>query len=563
MTTFTELSTRILKHLHDFDPANARTFVGLHTQYDSVMPDYSRAGIEAFIQICRQDLAHIQALTQAATDTTTPTTPTTPTSLTQQENFELELLRFKLESAVFNLDEKRDWEKSPLFYLDAVDLLAYTTRDYAPLPERVTALTRHQLQIPALVEAMRANLKPPFARPVMEMGLMLWGGAVQYRQHDIIELLKSQELSTQQRTEGEKANQEALTVIQSLLEWLKGQADQYDDNFAIGSEMYQKLLRYDELLEMPLADVLATGEHDLESNYQEMVATAKLIDPQATVKEVLESLQAQHPTAAELMAFTQNRLENIRQFLVDHDLISLPNEVRPIVAPTPPPLRFGFAMMFPAGAYDKSPESYYYITLPEQDWDAARQEGWMRMFYNVQMENISVHEVYPGHFVHFMHVRESDREVSKQLFGSMAHVEGWAHYTEQMMLEEGFGKGDPAFKMAQLYAAIWRDCRYVASIKMHTQSMTVEEAVQLFMHYSFMAEGPSRAEVLRGCVQPGYFSYTLGKLMLLKLRHDLKARDGANFDLKAFHNECVGNGMPPVPLLRRKLLGANDKSSLL
>lgn len=204
MTTFTELSTRVLKHLHDFDPATARTFIGLHTQYDSVMPDYSRAGIETFIQTCRQDLADIQSLTQSTENTI---------SLTQQEIFELELLRFKLESAVFNLDEKRDWEKSPLFYLDAVDLLAYTTRDYAPLPERMTALTRHQLQIPALVEAMRANLKPPFARPVMEMGLMLWDGAVQYRQHDIIELLKSQELTTQQRTEGEKANQEALTAI--------------------------------------------------------------------------------------------------------------------------------------------------------------------------------------------------------------------------------------------------------------------------------------------------------------------------------------------------------------
>lgn len=541
---FETLSQRILKHHHAFLPSNARYFLGLH-EYDGQLPDYSQAGIENRLATARQDLAGLNKL-----DLTT---------LNPQQRFDIGVLQHNIEDTIFNLAEKRDWEKIPLFYQTELDLLSYTTRDYAPLSQRIAAMTRQEAQTPAFIAAARANLKPPFARPVMEISLMLLDGAVRYRQTDVKELLQSQELSPEARAEGQKVNEAAIQAIQGLIDWLRGQAATFDDNFAIGRAMYEKLLKYDELVEMPLEEVLAAGERDLEQNYAALVETARQLDPQASVNEVVERFKSQHPTAAELIGYSQTMLERIRQYLVDKNLISIPSETRPVVAPTPPPLRFGFASMHSAGVYEKSAESYYYITLPEPDWEAQRQEDWLRLFSYNQLEITSVHEVYPGHFIHFMHIHNAPSDVTKQLpLSSPVFFEGWAHYTEQMMLEEGFGGGDPALKIAQLIAALWRDCRYVASIKMHTQGMTVEEGIEMFKKYAGLAEGPARAEILRGTVQPGYFSYTLGKLMLLKLREDLKKRDGANFNLKAFHDACVGHGSPPVPLLRRKLLGEDS-----
>ncbi|HEX2913476.1 MAG TPA: DUF885 domain-containing protein [Chloroflexia bacterium] len=544
---FENLSERILKRHHYFQPTEARYYIGLH-EYDGVLPDYSKAGIETRTANAREDLKELAQLDR--------------NSLASQQQFDLEVLRHELEATIFNLSEKRDWEKSPMFYQSELDLLAYTTREYAPLAERVAAINRQQQQTPAFIEAARANLKPPFGRPVMEMGLMLLEGSVRYRRNDIAEMLKNPELPADLRSEGEQANEAAINAIQGLLDWLKSQEANYTDNFALGRELYEKLLKYDELVDMPLEDVLAAGETNLEQNYGQLLEVAHQIDPVISPYEVVERMAGAHPKAEELISYAQNMLERIRQYVIEKDLITIPTEVRPVVAPTPPPARFGFASMAPAGAYEKSPENYYYMTLPEDDWSAERKEDWLRMFGYNKLEMTSIHEVYPGHFVHFMHIHNAPSKVSKHLLGSPVHFEGWAHYTEQMMLEEGYGDATPELKMAQLIAALWRNCRYVASIKMHTQGMTVPEAIELFKKYVGMAEGPARAEVLRGAVQPGYFSYTMGKLMFLKLREDLKKRDGAQFDLKAFHDACVGHGAPPVPLLRRLLLGEESGTVL-
>ena len=219
--------------------------------------------------------------------------------------------------------------------------------------------------------------------------------------------------------------------------------------------------------------------------------------------------------------------------------------------------------MAPAGPFETSNESYYFVTPPEDDWTPERAEDWLTVFNYGNLEDISIHEVYPGHFVHFQHIHQAPSHVTRVLLmSSPCHFEGWAHYAEQMMLEQGYGNNDPAIRLAQLTWALVRNCRYVASIKMHTQGMSVDEATRLFMDYAGLAEGPARAEALRGTFDPGYFSYTLGKLMFLKLRDDLRARDGEKFSLKAFHDACVSNGAPPVPLLRKKLLGENSGSLL-
>lgn len=545
---FTELSERILKSYLEMNPAMARYYIGLH-EYDGRLSDLSPSSIENWLAQARSQLAELNRLD--------------PAKLSEQEKFDLELLRHNLEAGIFNLAELRDWETSPLFYANNLALFSYLTRNYAPLEDRVAALTRHQQQIPGFLAVARENLKPPFARPLLEVSIMALEGEIRFRQTEVAAISKSPLISSDLQKECGQANQAAITAIQGLIDYLKQQQAQAHDEFALGLEKYAKLLRYDELLDIPLEDVLAAGERNLEENYASLNNLAREIDPAASLPDLKARFDQQHPTASELIPYTQGLLENIREYLVAKDLITIPNDNRATVAPTPASQRWSFASMAPAGPFEKSNESYYFVTPPEDDWTPERTEDWLKVFNYGNLEDISIHEVYPGHFIHFQHIHQAPSRVTRVLLmSSPCHFEGWAHYAEQMMLEQDYGNNDPAIRLAQLTWAIVRNCRYIASIKMHTQGMRVDEATGLFMKYAGLAEGPARAEALRGTFDPGYFSYTLGKLMFLKLRDDLKKRDGASFSLKAFHDACVGNGAPPLPLLRRKLLGDNSGSLL-
>lgn len=544
---FETVSERILKGYLESQPQTAR-YLGLH-EYDGQVADLSHAALENRVDWANQELSALHQLDQ--------------TSLTEQQRFDSALLEHNLEAIPFNINEMREWEENPLFYNQGLDLVGYLSRSYAPLSERLEALTRHQQQLPAYLNEARTNLQPPFARPVIEVALRVFQGQLNHRKTEVAQAIQKPEISAALRSEAEKVNQQAMQALQEFVDYLKQQANNTHDDFAIGRDKYQRLLKHHEMLEISVEEVLAAGERDLEKNFAEFEETARRIDPNATSEKVRERLKHEHPSASELIPYTNRLLEEIRAFLIEKDLITVPGEVRPIVAPTPPQSRWSFASMATPGPFEKATEAYYYITLPEEDWDAAQQEEWLSAYSYTTLEDISIHEVYPGHYIHFLNVKQAPSRVTKTMRGSTAHSEGWAHYCEQMMLEEGYGEGKAEVKLAQLDAALKRDCRYIAAIKMHTQEMSVEDATKLFMRYSHMAELPARTEALRGTWQPGYLAYTLGKLMLLRLREDLMARDGANFNLKAFHNACVGNGVPPIPLLRRKLLGANDQGSIL
>ena len=546
---FAGLGESILKSYLEMHPGLARYYIGLH-EYDGKMPDVSRQGIENWLATSRQQLADLNGLDRSA--------------LSEQEKFDADLLHHNLEAGIFELADHREWENSPLFYAGSLALHSYLSRNYASLEERVAAMTEQQKQIPAFLKVARENLKPPFARPLLEVSIMALQGEIRQRQTEVETVSRSPHLSAVLQRESARANREAIAAIQELVDFLKEQQAVAHDNFALGRENYKKMLRYGELIEMPLEEVLAAGERNLQENFAAINALAKEIDPSASLSEIKARFDKQHPTNAELIPYTQGLLENIREYLVARDLITIPNDNRATVAPTPASQRWSFASMAASGPFEKSNESFYFVTPPEDEWSPERAEDWMKVFNYGNLEDISIHEVYPGHFVHFQHIHLAPSRVTKVLLmSSPCHFEGWAHYAEQMMLEQGYGKNDPAIRLAQLTWALVRNCRYIASIKMHTPSMSVEEATRLFMDYAGLAEGPARAEALRGTFDPGYFSYTLGKLMFLKLRDDLSERDGDKFSLKAFHDACVGNGAPPIPLLRKKLLGEENNGSLL
>lgn len=544
---FEVASQRILNKYLDFNPSSARN-AGLH-EYDGKVPDLSHSGLTARVNWATKELAALAQLDRQ--------------SLNDQQQFDLALLEHTLGAIPFNINEMRDWEESPLFYNMELSLVGYLSRSYAPLPQRLEALMTHERHLPDALATARANLKPPFARPVIEVALRVFEGHYTYRLQEVVEAANASEVSASLRQEVNQVNQQSMQAIREFIDYLKEQAKHTHNDFAIGRDKYQQLLHHGDMVDRPVEEVLAAGERDLERNYADFEETARKLDPSSTPDQLRERLMKEHPSATELIPSTEKLLEEIRRYLIERDLITVPSEVRPIVAETPPQNRWSFASMATPGAFEKATEAYYYVTLPEKDWSPEKQEEWLTAYSYTTMEDISIHEVYPGHYVHFLNVKQAPSRVTKLLRGSTAHSEGWAHYCEQMMVEEGYGDGRLDVKLAQLDAALKRDCRYIAAIKMHTQGMSVEEGTQLFMKYAHMAELPARTETLRGTWQPGYLAYTLGKLMFLKLREDLKKRAGTNFNLKAFHNACVGNGVPPVPLLRRKLLGATDNGPVL
>jgi uncharacterized protein (DUF885 family) len=268
-----------------------------------------------------------------------------------------------------------------------------------------------------------------------------------------------------------------------------------------------------------------------------------------------------HPGEEELISATRAILEDLRRFLIEREIVSLPGEVRPIVEETPAFNRWAFAMMDTAGAFEEvATESYYYITPPEPAWPSERRQEWLTKFDYATLKDVSIHEAYPGHFVHFMHLRTAPSMAAKVLT-AYSFVEGWAHYTEEMMLEAGVD-ARPQFRMAYLAETLVRQVRYLAAIRMHTQGMDVDEAARLFEQHAYMEPLTARKEAVRGTFDPGYLNYTLGKFMMRRLRDDYRAEHGASFTLREFHDRLIGLGAPPVPLARRALL-RRDSGTIL
>jgi hypothetical protein len=322
------------------------------------------------------------------------------------------------------------------------------------------------------------------------------------------------------------------------------------------------MLAYGEMVDLPVEKVLEVGRANLAANQRDLEEICAKARPGVAVKEVMRELGQHHPTPESMVPDTENMLEEIRQFLIDHKIVSVPSEVRCLVKETPPFMRFAFAFMDAPGPFEQvAKEAYYYVTPVEPNWTDQEKEEWLTKFDYYTLQDVSVHEAYPGHYLHFLHTKLVPSRF-RQMTWAYSFVEGWAHYTEQMMLEEKFGGDDYRFKLGQLAEALLRNSRYVASILMHTQGMSVDEATRFIMENAYMEETPARSEAVRGTFDPGYLNYTLGKLLLLKLREDYKAEQGQNFSLQDFHDKVLAYGAPPVPLLRSMLL-ANDNGEIL
>jgi uncharacterized protein (DUF885 family) len=356
------------------------------------------------------------------------------------------------------------------------------------------------------------------------------------------------------------ANAAAANALNDAANWLEtALLPRSKGNYAIGAENFSRKLLYEEMVDTPLDRILSIGEENLEKDYNDFIDTARKIDPSNSPAEVMKSLSDQHPTEESLISDARRTIEGIIQFIKDNKIVSIPSEVRPAITETPPYARLGtFASMDTPGPYEtKAAEAFYYVTPPEKDWDAKHKEEHLRGYNPPVMEIISIHEAYPGHYIQFLNAKEFPTKTRK-LIACGTNAEGWAHYAEQMMVEEGFGSGDPRARLAQLQEALVRDARYVVGIKLHTAGWTVEQGAKFFQDKAFQEPATAYEEARRGAYNPTYLYYTLGKLQIYKLREDYRKAKGSGYTLQGFHDEFVRQGSIPIKLIRRILLPGDN-----
>lgn len=536
--------------LYSFSPSQG-TAAGFH-QYDSKVEDLSAANINRRITTLHAQQSQLDSIrgTQLALD----------------DSIDAAIIDGAIKSELQDEEVIGNWKKNPMNYVglpgNAVDLLM--KRNFASPVERLKSVTSRLRGVPAVLTAMQANIVNP-PKEFTDLAMRIAGGSVGFFRDDVAKWAKGAAGSDSAALrEFTLVNDSVVTAMQGAADWLKTELPKSKGTFAIGAKAFADKLRYDEMTDVPLPRLLAIGEAQLDKDYKAFVATAQEVAPGKTPEQAMETLNADHPTAAGLIPAAKSTVAGLRQFLIDHKIVDVPSQVLPIVTETPPYARSGsFASMDTPGAYEtKATEAFYYVTPPEKDWDAKHVEEHLKLYNKSVMDIITVHEVFPGHFLQFIYAPQFPTKTRK-LLGAASNAEGWAHYGEQMMVEEGFGNHDPKTRLAQLSEALLRDCRWVVGMKEHTQGMSVQQgATDYFTKKCFQQPANAYEEARRGAYNPTYLYYTLGKLEIYKLRADYQKLRGADYSLREFHDAFVKQGSPPIKVLRRILL-PGDTSSVL
>jgi uncharacterized protein (DUF885 family) len=524
------------------------TSAGFH-QYDSDLEDYSRKAVDNQIAFAKNYLGRMEKFDAK--------------SMPLAERQDYQLVVNNLKSTLLELEDIRSWEKDPDRYSSGLTNSAFVimSRKFAPPEQRLRSLIEREKKMPAVLAAARENLKNP-PRIYTEVAIQQLPGIVGFFQKDVPEAftdVKGQQLLA----EFQASNTAVIAALQDYEKFLKVTLLPISKgDFRLGAENYRKKLLYDEMVDIPIDRLLQIGYDDLHRNQQWFKKVAAQIDPKKTSDQILAELLNDHPAPDQLLQTFRDDLTGIRQYIVDKKIVTIPSPVPPIVEETPP---FGraltFASMDTPGPYETvAKEAFFNVTLPEPDWPAAKTESFMGQFNRETMISVAVHEVYPGHYVQFLWLPSVSSKVRK-LLGCGSNAEGWAHYSEQMMLDEGYGNGDPKLRLGQLEDALLRDARYIVGISMHTGKMSFDEAEEFFQKEGFQPKSVAEVETKRGTSDPTYLVYTLGKLEIMKLREDYKQKMGDKFSLEQFHNTFLQQGFPPIKVVRETMLG--DESPTL
>jgi uncharacterized protein (DUF885 family) len=517
---------------------------GIHA-FDKELDTSSAESVQRQVGIYENYLAKFQAMK--------------PESLSTPAKVDLQLVLDDLRSRLLELKEVRMWERNPDVYSSAAssNIFSLMKRDFAPLEERLQSVISRERKIPELLANGRKNVKNP-PRIYTLVALEQLPGIIDFFQTSVPKAFESVQNADLQR-QFKESNDNVIKELRDYQTFLqKDMLPRSNGSFAIGPDLFKKKLAYEEMVDESLPDLLNRGQAELTRLQQEFLKTAKSIDPRQPPLKVFAQVSADHPKPAELVSSVRDVLENIRKYCVEKPICTIPSEERVRVDETPPFERaLTFASMDTPGPYEqKAKEAYYFVTLPDPTWTASKAEEHMRSFSKLDLLNTSIHEAYPGHYVQFLWGKLLPTNVRKEM-GCGSNAEGWAHYCEQMMLDEGFGNGDPKLRLVQLHDALLRVSRYMVGIKMHTQNMSLDQGIAYFMKEGYQERANAEREAKRGTSDPTYLMYTLGKMQILALRDDYRKMKGADFSLKEFHDRFLSLGYPPLKLVRAEMLPAD------
>ena len=530
-----------LSYLNEVHPTSA-TLDGVHA-HDDLLEDYSRHALEQHTRALSGFARRLQEIN--------------PDDLTPVERAEQPMVGDNIHGRMFELERARTWERNPQLYADTLcsSLAGQVVFSHAPLPERARRVLSKLRQTSRLVQAARDNIKDP-PGIFVKVGLETFRGALKFIHED---LPKAFSALDDMHLLGDlaDASTEATQAISSYVQYLEEElAPNARGSFRLGREMFERKLKLDEGITFDVDRLLTIATRELKATQEEFKAIAGRLDggdPVAAWKKAKED----HPAPGTLAQAAQEQLDELMTFVDRNGIISRPSAEPVLVAPTPDFYRWSFASMWVPGPFEQKPtQAYYYLTDADPSWSAERQEEHLRDFNYPTLWAISIHEVFPGHFLHFQHLRRVESKVRKSImFSPNSFVEGWAHYCEQMMIEAGFRRNDDTLRLGQLAEALIRLARFIVSIRLHAEDMSVEQGMRFFRDEAFLEEGTARREAERGTFDPTYLVYSVGKLMLLKLRKDYKDQQGSKYSQRAFHDQLLGNGTATFAVHRQLMLG--------
>ncbi|HEY1654621.1 MAG TPA: DUF885 domain-containing protein [Candidatus Tumulicola sp.] len=524
------------------------TYVGVHA-YDAELGDFTAAGVARQDALDRDTASRLAGIDRS--------------SLSPSGALDATLLSSSLQDDLLENDTLAGWRHNPDDYTQSASgaIFGVMSRDYAPLKTRLQYAIARERQIPKMLADARHNLTSVDA-VTQRIAYQDAAGSVDFFKTSVplaFAPVKDRALVS----EFERANSDVAKAMKAYAAWIK--AIKPRGTFAIGADAYRKRLLYEDALDMPLDRYLAYGTKALAQTRAEFVATARKIDPKATPLQVYQSLAKVHPAPNLLLSKATSDLVKLRAFIVANHIVTLPANADIKVAETP-----AFERTTTTASEDSpgpletvATQAYYNVTPVDPTWTKKQTQDYLAQFNDFEFPIISAHEVYPGHYTNFAIDRGLNLSLTRKLSVSSEFAEGWAHYSEQMMVDQGWGAGDPRVRLAQLDEALLRECRYIAGVKLHTQGMSLKAAEALFTGQCYQTPQVAVEESLRGTQDPMYGYYTLGKLMILKLREDYRRMMGPAYTLQKFHDELLSRGDPPIPLLRPFILGNQDDGNPL
>ena len=512
-------------------------------EYDGQIADLSPVGIGGEVDRLKKAIANAQGFTDD--------------KLTPEQRFERDYLVAVAKGQLFWIDPAGadQLHHNPASYLGYVDPSVYITVPYAPKEQRLKSYIKFLQNVPRAVEQMRANIQRPMATSFVDYAKSAFGGFVTYYPGDGLAAWKGVGTpADQQALKDATAN--AVKAMQDTVAWVESQRAASKPDFALGKDKFQRMLADTEMVTVPVERLEQIGRADLASNQKLLGEACSRYAAGQTIQACMEKMSANKPQGG-AVAGARAQLAGLKQFIQQHDIVSIPGPEEAKVEEAPPYNRQNFAYINIPGPYEKNLPSVYYIAPADPSWPKAEQDAFVPG--QADLLFTSVHEVWPGHFLNFLHANRS-KDMFGRVFVGYAFAEGWAHYTEEMMRVKGVGGGGDEVMIGQLSNALLRDCRFLSAIGMHTGSMTQAQSFDLFKNQCYQDAGNARQQAARGTYDPAYLNYTMGKLMIRKLRDDWAASRGGQKAWKAFHDQFLSYGGPPIPLVRQQMLGGKAEA---